>query len=68
MKTIKFKTRDLYGNVWHHPLPGVAGWADETSPYDVHTLRVMRNEMGRALGGPIVGEFFDWTETDEVAP
>jgi hypothetical protein len=67
MKTISYKTRDAQGNVWHHTLPGVASWADETSPYDPYTLRVMRNAQGRPLDAPIVGEFFDWAEHDEEA-
>lgn len=65
MKTIRFKHKDSHGNVWETIMPGVASWADETSPHDPYTLRVMRNALGKSLGGPMLGEFFDWTEEHE---
>lgn len=65
MKTIEYKTRDSYGNVWLHKTKNVASWKDETSPHDRYILRVCRDENGRTLCGPIVGEFFAWTEKDE---
>ena len=68
MKAIRYKTRDSWGNVWQHEMLGVATWADEKSDYDPFTLRVMRDAQGRLLGGPVVGEFFDWTEHESTEP
>jgi len=59
---IEYKTRDSFGNVIQHRVHGVASWRDETSKDDPYTLRVCRDSQGRAMVGPMVGEFFDWIE------
>lgn len=64
---IKYKTRDSWGNVWHHVIENVHSWIDETCPYDPYTLRVMRDEKGRVLGGPMVGEFTEWQEESQTS-
>lgn len=43
----------------------VASWADEKSPYDPYTLRVLRDVEGRAIAGPMVGEFVDFQAQPE---
>lgn len=58
--TIRYKTRNSWGNVLQHEIPNVAIWTDETSKVDPYTLRIMRDSAGRILAGPMVGEFFDF--------
>ena len=63
--TIVYKTKDSFGRVLLHRITGAARWQEETSPHDPYTLRIVHAEDGRKLAGPMVGEFYEWVETDD---
>lgn len=62
MNTEELEFTRIDNDTCGNPRYVVHSWADETSSHDPYTLRVMRDVHGRALGGPMVGEFTDWQE------
>ena len=62
---ISYKVKDCYGNIEKYTFHSVASWKDEKSLHDPYVLRVLRDASGKALAGPMVGQFFDFVESQD---
>jgi hypothetical protein len=49
------------GNIYRVKVDGARSWADEPYPPGGQ-LRVVRNEKGQAIAGPLVSEIIEWKE------
>lgn len=62
---VSYKYKDAWGNIVKCTHESVANYSDEKSEYDSYILRVIRDKEGNVIAGPMIGQFFDFTESPD---